>query len=240
MFYQTQTARRPPKGSKMLFFLSLVTLTFDLQTQPSDGTTHLPCEFGANPFSGFQDFSYTNGKNTDWQHQKPNLLQFSAYGNDCRWKPVSVFGRSKARHFKWCTKTDWILQNDDKPPSNGKWSEPRNPIKLSDHSVFSTGEASILTNCLWRVLPNGWQITSKQAWHGPCDVFINFETTFLLCNAWQWRRHCNLCNKYQLTENKLPQKEGENRVMYPLYKFWDRLHIIIISNITQKKYKKSM
>ena len=36
MFYQTQTARRPPKGPKTPF-LSLVNLTFDLdlQTRPS-------------------------------------------------------------------------------------------------------------------------------------------------------------------------------------------------------------
>jgi len=42
-------------------FLSLVTLTFDLgvQTRPSEGQTRLPCEAGANPFSGSRDISHT-------------------------------------------------------------------------------------------------------------------------------------------------------------------------------------
>jgi len=56
MFYQTQTARRPRKGPKKCRFLSLVTLTLKL-VQVRD-QTHLPCEFGANPFSGSQDISY--------------------------------------------------------------------------------------------------------------------------------------------------------------------------------------
>jgi len=39
-------------------FLSLVTLTFDYdsQTRPSENQTRLSCEFGANPFSGSRDF----------------------------------------------------------------------------------------------------------------------------------------------------------------------------------------
>jgi len=60
MFYQTQTACRPPKGLKMPF-LALVTLTFDqnIQTRLSKGpNTSLPCEFGANPFSCSKDISY--------------------------------------------------------------------------------------------------------------------------------------------------------------------------------------
>jgi len=70
MFYQTQTARRLLKRPKNAVFLSLVTLTFDpdLQTCPSEGfvrardQTCLPCEFGANPFRGSRDISYTNKK----------------------------------------------------------------------------------------------------------------------------------------------------------------------------------
>jgi len=50
------------KGLKMPF-LSLVTLTFKL-IQARD-QIHLPCEFGANPFSGLGDISYTNKKVTD-------------------------------------------------------------------------------------------------------------------------------------------------------------------------------
>jgi len=34
----------------------------DIQTRPSEGSTHLPCEFGANPFSGSEDITYTNRK----------------------------------------------------------------------------------------------------------------------------------------------------------------------------------
>jgi len=66
MFYQTQTACMPSKGQKMLFF-TLVTLTFDLdiQTRSSMGPNTLLCEFGTNPFSGYQDISYTNKKVTD-------------------------------------------------------------------------------------------------------------------------------------------------------------------------------
>jgi len=43
-------------------FLSLVTLTFDLdlQTRPSEGPKCLTCEFGTNPFSGSRDISHTN------------------------------------------------------------------------------------------------------------------------------------------------------------------------------------
>jgi len=61
------------KGCKMPV-LSLVTLTFDLGLQTrfvARDQTRLPCEFGANLFSGSQDISYTNKKTpTDWQDQK--------------------------------------------------------------------------------------------------------------------------------------------------------------------------
>jgi len=41
--------------------------------------THLPHVFGADPFSGSQDISYTNKKNpTDWRRQIQNLPQFTA------------------------------------------------------------------------------------------------------------------------------------------------------------------
>ena len=41
----------------------------------------LPCEFGANLFSGSWDISYTNIKTTDWRRQKQNLPQFTAWSN---------------------------------------------------------------------------------------------------------------------------------------------------------------
>jgi len=41
----------------------------------------LPCEFGANLFSGSRDISYTNIKTTDWWRQKQNLPQFTAWSN---------------------------------------------------------------------------------------------------------------------------------------------------------------
>ena len=57
---RTQAAERTEKWR----FLSLVTLTFDLelQTRPSEGPTRLPCECGANPFSGSRDISCTSRK----------------------------------------------------------------------------------------------------------------------------------------------------------------------------------
>jgi len=58
MFYQTQTIQRPLKGPKNAVFLSLVTVTFKLVRVRDQ--THLACEFGANPFIGSTDISYTN------------------------------------------------------------------------------------------------------------------------------------------------------------------------------------
>jgi len=42
--------------------MSRTALTFDLQTRPSEGSTRLPCEFGANPFSGSRNISYKQKK----------------------------------------------------------------------------------------------------------------------------------------------------------------------------------
>ena len=56
----------------------LLTLTFKLVWARDQ--TRFPCEFGANPFSGSRDISYTN-KKTDWRRQKQNLPQFTACGN---------------------------------------------------------------------------------------------------------------------------------------------------------------
>ena len=59
-------------------FLSLVTLTFDLeiQTRPSKGQTRLLCDLCANPFSGSRDISYTDNKVTaDSARQKQNLTR---------------------------------------------------------------------------------------------------------------------------------------------------------------------
>jgi len=50
MFYQTQTTCRPPKGMKNAVFLSLVTLTFDLDIQtglskrPNTSSTWIWCK----------------------------------------------------------------------------------------------------------------------------------------------------------------------------------------------------
>ena len=45
--------------------------------------TRLPCEFGANPFSGSRDISYAN-ETTQTDGAKNNLLQFAACGNNLR------------------------------------------------------------------------------------------------------------------------------------------------------------
>jgi len=72
MFYRQRAKKMP--------FLPLVTLTFKLvQTRDQ---THLPCEFGANPFSSSRDVSYTN-KRSHRQHQKQNLTQFTLCSNHC-------------------------------------------------------------------------------------------------------------------------------------------------------------
>ena len=62
-------------------FLSLVTLTFDLDLQNRLSEGRLSCEFGANPFRGSRDISYTNKKVTD--STKNNLTQFTACNNHC-------------------------------------------------------------------------------------------------------------------------------------------------------------
>jgi len=56
------------KRAKKCHFLSLVTLTFKLVRARDQA--HLPCEFGANPYSSSWDISYTNKKTTDWWRQK--------------------------------------------------------------------------------------------------------------------------------------------------------------------------
>jgi len=57
MFYQTQTAhsRLFDPGD-----LDLCPLTLTFKLVGARDQTRLPCEFGANPFSGSQDISYTN------------------------------------------------------------------------------------------------------------------------------------------------------------------------------------
>jgi len=65
MFYQTQTARRPLKNAVFVsgdLDLWSMTLTFKLVWVRDQ--RRLPCEFGANPFSGSRDISYTNKKDT--------------------------------------------------------------------------------------------------------------------------------------------------------------------------------
>ena len=65
----TQAAER----AKKCRFMSLVTLTFKLAR--SRDQTHLPYEYGANPFSGSGDISHTNKKVTG--SDKSNLTQFT-------------------------------------------------------------------------------------------------------------------------------------------------------------------
>jgi len=54
---RTQSAK---STEKFLFCIWLPwPLIFDLQTRASEDKTRLLCEFGANPFSGSRDISYT-------------------------------------------------------------------------------------------------------------------------------------------------------------------------------------
>jgi len=60
-------------------------IDLDFQSRPSEGPTRLPCEFGANPFSGSRDIwcslIHKQKPQTDGA-KKQNLPQFSACGND--------------------------------------------------------------------------------------------------------------------------------------------------------------
>jgi len=66
MFCQTETTHRLPKGPKNAVFCLWwpwpLTFDLDIQTFLSEGPTLLPCEFGANLFSGSRDISYANKK----------------------------------------------------------------------------------------------------------------------------------------------------------------------------------
>jgi len=83
---RTQAANLAEKGR----FLSLWhwPLTYDLIFKLFRATDHtrLPCEFGANRFSGSRDISCTSNKQktTDWRRQKQNLPQFTAGDNKCK------------------------------------------------------------------------------------------------------------------------------------------------------------
>jgi len=80
MFYQIQTTRTPPKGPKMLGFLSQVTLTFDLQTRLSEGPSSVWIwRKSLQRFPRY--YIHKQKKSTDWLCQKQNLLQFTACGN---------------------------------------------------------------------------------------------------------------------------------------------------------------
>jgi len=85
MFQQIETARRPPKGPKNVVFvpgdLDLWPLTLTFKLVRARDQTHLPCEFGANPFSVSRDISYANKKSYR-QRQKQDLTQFTACGKD--------------------------------------------------------------------------------------------------------------------------------------------------------------
>jgi len=140
----TQTAHRPPKGRKNAIYCSCwpwsLTLTFKL-VQVRD-QTRLPCEFGANPFSGSQYISYTNKKTTDWWRQKQNLLQFTACGKNSNknvfkaldWKDRlrkkhnrinSLFDIWRATHKQAINYSPII--NSDRSPGRRIWeTEPSN------------------------------------------------------------------------------------------------------------------
>jgi len=72
-FFQTYTARRPPKGPKNAVYvpgdLDLWPLTLTFKLVRARDQTCLPCEYGANPFSGSRDISYIN-KTRGWKGQK--------------------------------------------------------------------------------------------------------------------------------------------------------------------------
>jgi len=55
---------RTPKGPKNAVFVP-ADLDLDLQTRPSEGPRHPPCEFGINSFSDSRDISYTNKETAD-------------------------------------------------------------------------------------------------------------------------------------------------------------------------------
>ena len=80
MFHQTQTARRPPKGWKMPFF---VPGDLDLQTPQSEGPKTSSVWIQRKFVQRFQRYFVHKQKTTDWLSQKQNLPQFTACGN--RW-----------------------------------------------------------------------------------------------------------------------------------------------------------
>jgi len=68
MFYPNINRLRAAERAEKCRFLSMVTVTFDLDLQTrvrAMDQTRLPCEFGANPFSGSRYISYTNKTQTD-------------------------------------------------------------------------------------------------------------------------------------------------------------------------------
>jgi len=80
MFYQTQTARRPPK----MPFLSLLTLTFDLglQTRLSKGLNTSLVWIWRKSVQRFPGYFIHKQKNADRQRQKQNLPQFTTCGKE--------------------------------------------------------------------------------------------------------------------------------------------------------------
>jgi len=83
MFYQTQTAFRPPKGPKNAVFipgdLYLWPLILTFKLVQADQT----CLFVilAQIRSAVPEIFHTQTKNIDWRLQKQNLPQFTAFGN---------------------------------------------------------------------------------------------------------------------------------------------------------------
>jgi len=62
MFYQTETTHRPPKGPKNALFCPWWPWSLTFKLARVRDQTRIPCEFGANPFSGSGNISYTNKK----------------------------------------------------------------------------------------------------------------------------------------------------------------------------------
>jgi len=73
--------KQPPNGRTNGVFCPwwLWPLTLIFKLVRATDQTRLPCKFGANPFSGSRDISYTNKLTA----QKQNLPLFTAFGKCC-------------------------------------------------------------------------------------------------------------------------------------------------------------
>jgi len=88
MFYQTQTARRLPKGLKNAVFRSWWPWPLTFKLVRARDQTRLPCEFVANPFGGSRDISYTNKKSQSAKNRtlRSSLRAFVNNSNSINWR----------------------------------------------------------------------------------------------------------------------------------------------------------